>query len=148
MCAPPRNQPVASETLAVEATATSARRTAVANVQRLLSGDVVFTASPDATPASRPTCEDAIWWYEARAHIGESRVIQGTIVRTRPAPDDNVLLELGQLYPDPTGFTVLVPAAAGPAFEGKTVCVQGRIVSVLGAPTIVEREPSTIRVLN
>jgi hypothetical protein len=123
----------------------------VANVQRLLSGDVVPTATPDSTPLPRPTCEGAIWWYEARSHIGESRVIQGTIIRTRPAPDANLLLELGQPYPDPTGFAVLVPAASStsPGFEpGKTLCVQGRIVSLMGAPAVVERDPSTIVVLN
>ena len=148
MCTPDRSAPVEAPTATAQAAATSARRTSVANVQRMLSGDVVPTATPEPTSAPRPTCPDAIWWFEAGAHIGESRVIEGTILRTRAAPEGNVLLELGQPYPDPTGFTVLVPAEAGPGLAGKTVCVQGRILNRQGAPTIVERDPATITVLN
>jgi hypothetical protein len=150
MCSPPRDGISPAPTTEAEAVATSARQTAVSNVQRLLSGDAVATATPapEVTPTPQTTCPDAIWWYEARAHIGESRVIEGTILRVRPAPDASMLLEIGQPYPDPTGFSVLVPADAAPALAGKTVCVQGRIVSMLGSPAIVEQDPATIKVLN
>src|SRR5688572_3614331 len=70
MCAPPRNEQAVEAT---QASATSVRRTAVANVQRMLSGDQAPpTPTAPPTPAPRPTCPDAIWWYEAHTHVGES----------------------------------------------------------------------------
>ncbi len=58
------------------------------------------------------------------------------------------VLEIGQFYPDPTGFAVVVPATGADAFVNKTVCVQGRIATLLGAPAIIERDPGTIKVVN
>src|SRR5687768_8922260 len=101
MCSPAASEREPASVSAAAAEATSVRRTAIANLQRVLSSDIAPTATPAPTPAPRPSCEGAIWWYEAHAHVGESRVIEGTVVRTRAAPDANVLLEIGQPYPDP-----------------------------------------------
>src|SRR5947208_12286460 len=54
-----------------------------------------------------------LWWTEARAHVGEVRTIQGTVIATRPAPAGATLLELGQAYPDPTGVELLLSSPAG-----------------------------------
>jgi hypothetical protein len=132
----------------VDAQATNVRRTAVAEVQRIIANNPSPTATPNATPIPRPTCQNAIWWHEARSHLGEVRTVQGTIVATRPAPDGLAVLELGQPYPDPIGVAVMIPAAAAPALGGKTVCVTGRINAAEGRPTILARDPSSIVVVS
>ncbi len=132
-----------------EARATDTRRTAVADVQRIIANNP--TATPPPVPAGTPipTCPNAIWWTEARSHVGESRTIQGTIVTTRPAPDGAAMLEIGQPYPDPTGLAVLVPSTAGAeSLSGKTVCVAGRISMTEGRPTMQVRDASAIVVVN
>jgi hypothetical protein len=132
------------------AQATNVRRTEVADVQRIVANNPTATSTVAPTVAAPPTCraQGAIWWYEARTHIGESRTIQGTILATRPAPDGLALLEVGQRYPDPTGLGLLVPATQGSTLAGKNVCVTGRITTVEGRPTILLQDPSSIVVLN
>jgi hypothetical protein len=132
----------------VEAQATNVRRTAVAEVQRIIANIPAATSTPAATAMARPTCQDAIWWHEARAQIGQSRKVQGPVVATRPAPDGLVLVEIGQRYPDPTGFGIFVPAGAVPTLDGKTVCVTGRITNTEGQPTIVLRDAASMVVVN
>ena len=132
-----------------EARATDTRRTAVAEVQRIIANNPTATppSGPSGTPG--PTCPSAIWWTEARSHVGESRTIQGTIVMTRPAADGALMLEIGQPYPDPTGLAVLVPSTAdAESLSGKTVCVTGRVSVVEGRPTVQVRDPAAIIVVN
>ena len=145
-CGPPSaNQ--TSQNLA-DAQATNVRRTAVADVQRIIANNPAATATPEATVLARPSCPEAIWWHEARGHIGEMRKVQGVIVATRPAPDGSALIEIGQPYPDPTGLAVLVPAGGVPALDGKTVCVAGRITSAEGRPTMRLSNASSIVTVN
>ncbi|MDQ6674936.1 MAG: hypothetical protein M3069_30075 [Chloroflexota bacterium] len=133
-----------------QAQATFVRRTEIAEVQRQIANNPTPTSTAEPTPAAPPTCQakGAIWWYEARGHVGESRTVQGTIVGTRPAAGGLALLEVGQRYPDPTGLAVLLPATGGQTLDGKTVCVAGQITSVEGRPTIQLQSPSTIQVVN
>ena len=133
-----------------DAQATNVRRTAVADVQRIIANNPGATATPAATALPRPDCQDAIWWHEARSHIGESRKVQGTIVATRPAPDGLALLEIGQRYPDPTGLAVLVPASAltSSTLDGKTVCVAGRITNAEGRATMRLQNAAAIVTIN
>ena len=37
-------------------------------MQRLISGPEDPTPTPEITPTPRPSCDGAIWWYEARGH--------------------------------------------------------------------------------
>jgi hypothetical protein len=131
-----------------EAQATNVRRTAIAAVQAIIANHPTSTPLPAATATPRPTCQNAIWWTEARSHIGESRTIQGTVVATRPAPNGLTMLEIGQRYPDPTGIVALAPPNAAAALTGKIVCLPGRINLTEGRPTIQVRDPSTIVVLD
>lgn len=131
-----------------EAQATNVRRTAIAAVQVIIANHPTATPLPGATATPSPTCQNAIWWTEARSHIGESRTIQGTVVATRPAPNGLTMLEIGQPYPDPTGIVALAPPDAAAIVNGKTVCVPGRINMTEGRPTIQVRDPSTIVVLD
>jgi hypothetical protein len=131
-----------------EAQATNVRRTAVAGVQRIIANPPTQTALPEPNATAKPSCDGAIWWTEARSHLGESRKVQGTIVGTRPAPDGSLLLlEIGQPYPDPTGLAVLVPAALANNLSGKSVCVAGRITNAQGSTTMQVRDASSIVVV-
>jgi hypothetical protein len=131
-----------------EARATSVRRTAVAEVQRIIANRPASTATPGATPLPRPSCRDAIWWHEARSHLGEVQTVQGTIVGARAAADGGSLLEMGQAYPDPTGIAVLVQTSGAAGMTGKTVCVAGRIGMAEGRPTLQLRDASSIVVVS
>jgi hypothetical protein len=144
-CGPLRGGDTAPAATAA-AEATSTRRAAEATVQRIIAGAPTATPlpAPAATPA--PNCAGAIWWYQAHAHIGETRLVQGPVVASRPAPGELTMLELGQPYPDPLGLAVLVPAAA-PAFDGKSVCVSGAITNAEGSPLIRVREAASIVVV-
>jgi hypothetical protein len=130
--------------------ATSVRRTEVADVQRIIANYPTATSTVAPTRVPAPTCPGAgaIWWYEARAHTGELRTVQGTILATRAAPGGLALLEVGQRYPDPTGLAVLLPAGPGSTLDGKTVCIAGKIMTVAGRPTIQLRGPANIQVMN
>ena len=133
-----------------QAQATNVRRTEVADVQRIIANNPTATSTAVPTPIAPPTCqaEGAIWWYEARAHMGEVRTVQGMIVAARAAPGGLTLLEVGQRYPDPTGLAVLLPAAPASTLDGKSVCVAGQITTVEGRPTIQLRGSSNIQVMN
>jgi hypothetical protein len=146
-CAPAATEPpTSSSTPTVEAIAT--RRAADAEVRRISAGLPDPTATAEPTPAPRPTCPDAIWWYEARTRIGEAHPVEGPVVQTRRLADGRALLAIGQLYPDPTSFAVLIPGTAAPRFASKTVCVTGRITSMEGSPAIEVADPASILVLN
>ena len=128
--------------------ATDVRRTAVAEVQQILANKPTSTALPAATATPEPSCPNAIWWTEARAHVGESRTVQGPIVGKRLAPAGGTLLEMGQPYPDPTGLAVFLTSDnATAALNGQMVCAAGRIEVVEGRPALQLQGPSSIAVL-
>ena len=139
---PPPDSPAAQ--------ATYVRRTAVAEVQRIIANNATPTSPPAATATPSPSCPNAIWWTDARSHVGETRVVEGTIVGTRAAPFGTSLVEIGQPYPDPTGLAVALPASAQPAADlsGKMVCVNGRITLVEGRPTLQVDDAAAILVVN
>src|SRR5436305_1923638 len=110
-CRAPNSDPRAQAT--VDAQATSTRRAAAAEVQRIIASAPPPTTTPAPTQTPLPTCANAIWWQEARLHVGESRTIQGPVVATRPAANATAMLEVGQPYPDPNGVVVIVPAGNG-----------------------------------
>ncbi len=143
-------QPEPSASALPNAEATSIRRTAIAEVQRIIAGNSPVTPTAEPTETPQPGCAGALWWYEARSHIGESRTVQGPVVAARTAPNASIMLTIGQLYPDPTGLAVIVPPGTAASLTGKTVCVAGRITSSgsAGLPTIEVRDVSTIRVVN
>ena len=130
------------------AEATNVRRTAVAAVQKIIANNYTPTPQPAATDTPTPTCQNAIWWTDARSHVGETRMVQGTIVGTRAVSGGGVLLEIGQAYPDPTGMAIVLPSPWAPASQGKTICAAGRISFAEGRPTLKVRDATTIVVVN
>jgi hypothetical protein len=131
-----------------EAQATDVRRTAVAEVQRIIANNPTATPLPASTPTPSPTCQGAIWWNEARAHVGEQRTVQGRVLAVRPVGDKMTLLEIGQPYPDPTGFVILAPATGPGVFDGKTVCAAGRLVRMEGVPALQVRDVSAVSIVD
>src|SRR4051794_10153269 len=85
-CTAVRDEPAV---VSPNAQATATRRAEVAEVQRILAGNPAGTLTPEPTATVPPMCASALWWHEARDHVGESRVIQGPVVRTRPGPGDS-----------------------------------------------------------
>jgi hypothetical protein len=143
-----QTKPTADNRTQAEVEATSVRRTAVAEVQRIIANNPAPTSTPDATPVPRPSCQNAIWWHEARLHIGEVRTIQGTVIAMRSAPSGATMLEIGQPYPDPLTLAVVLPPSSAANLQAKSVCVAGRVTIVEGRPTIQVREPSAVAVLD
>jgi hypothetical protein len=129
------------------ARATSVSRAAAARVQQIIANKPTATPPADPTPTPLPTCSNAIWWTEARSHIGETRTVQGTVVGIRAAAGGAVLLELGQPYPDPTGLPVSVPAA-DPSLSGRTICASGRISLSEDGPILQVTDPARVSVVN
>ncbi len=132
----------------------AARATADAAVRRISSGNLPATPTPSATPWPRPRCPDAVWWYEAPAYVGQRRAVEGTVVHTRllaGAGGPAAVLDLGQSYPDPSGFQVLLTgsgsADAAQAYAGKTVCATGRLRADAGAPLLTVEPPDAIVVV-
>jgi hypothetical protein len=119
----------------------------VADVQRIIANNPLPTATPPPTPGPRPTCAQAIWWYEARLHPGETRTVQGPVVASRAVPDGAILLEIGQPYPDPTGVGVFTTDTAAASLTGQMVCAAGRITAAEGITTVQVRDPSSIVVV-
>jgi hypothetical protein len=117
-------------------------------VQRIIAGSLDPTVTPLPTATEVPACASAIWWHQARDHVGESRIIQGPVVRTRPGAGGSVWLDIGRAYPDPNGVAVLVQASTGAALAGHTVCVDGRIATLTGPTTIDARGAAGIRIVN
>jgi hypothetical protein len=130
------------------AQATNVRRTAVARVQGIIANKSTPTAVPQPTATPTPSCQNAIWWTEAKSHLGESRTIQGTVVGWQPLANGSIMLELGQPYPDPTGLSVLIGTADATTLSGKDVCVSGRIGLTEGQATLQVQDPTTLRVVD
>jgi hypothetical protein len=128
------------------AEATNVRRTAIAEVQRIIANGRTATPTPTPTPIPAPSCQGAIWWHEARAHVGQSRIVQGPVVSVRPASNATMLIQIGQPYPDPNGFVVVSPLASFAHLEGQSVCAAGKIVRIEGVPTVRLSDPSAVKV--
>lgn len=140
--------PADSSTDAAAAQATSARRTQVARVQNIISNPSTPTPPPAATATPTPTCPDAIWWTEARTHIGETRTVQGTVVGTRPGPAGGQVLEIGLPYPDPLGLAIVLHSGDGSGLAGKSVCATGRIGLAEGRTTLQLQDPAGVKLVD
>ncbi len=125
-----------------------ARRTQVARVQNIISNPSTPTPPPAATVTPMPSCPNAIWWTEARTHVGEMRTVQGTVVGTRPGPGGGQLLEIGLPYPDPLGLAIVVNAGDSSSLDGKSVCATGRIGLVEGRPTLQLTDATSVKLVS
>lgn len=117
--------------------------------------------SPTAGGApDRPTGElppGALTALETSAHIGEIRTVCDRVASTRYLPTGRrpTFLNLGRPYPD-QDLTVVIwgedrarfPAAPENVYDGRRICVTGRIELYRGRPEIVTRDPDALRIID
>ena len=114
--------------------------------------------SQPSPPQPSPT-EEVIPWYEAKNHVGETKVVEGPVVSARWASGSKgkpTFLNIGKPYPDPDRFTVVIwidhrdkfvkefPPNPERYFLDKTVRVKGLIETYKGNPQIVLSDTSKI----
>jgi hypothetical protein len=95
---------------------------------------------------------------EARTHVGETVTVCGKVVATRMSKykvagrGRPIILDLDQPEPNPVFFILTWPSdSAKPdqpenIYQGKRVCVTGKIVKARGVPQIITPEPTQIQV--
>ncbi len=133
-CGMPESSPEAPATV-------TAHQTVDAAYGLISTGRVEQTPTPAATPVPGPTCDGAIWWYDASDHVGAQMTVQGRVVHVHADasnPGHTLRIDLGQSFPDPTGLPVFVPSdrpadTADADWAGKMVCARGLIGSRGGA---------------
>ena len=79
-------------------------------------------------------------------HVGETWAVQGPVVQLRRLADGRAALELGQLYPDPTGVLVLV-SALDQRYLQQMVCVSGTIHLDNGTPVLRVANAGAVRLI-
>jgi hypothetical protein len=130
------------------AQATSVRRNEIARVQNIISNPSTATPLPAPTATPSPTCPNAIWWTDARSHVGETRTIQGQVVGTRLGPAGGQLIEVGLPYPDPLGVALVLSSGDASSLSGKSICVTGNIRLVEGRPTLQLQDIAGVKLVD
>jgi hypothetical protein len=115
------------------------------------------TPAPSATamPSASPPPADFILWDEAARHVGEETTLCGPVMEARFAKTSQgqpTFLNLGEKYPDPERFTVVIwghdrdkfSAPPETLYLNHTVCVTGEIEEYEGALEIVVSDPEQI----
>lgn len=99
-------------------------------------GEFLATAAPDAK-GQEPEVVDGLAWDRAIDQVGSSQRVCGPLAGIGSSQDD-VFLNLGRDYPDPSRFTVVLWDVGGiePFFIGSTLCVSGSIVNYEGVAQI------------
>lgn len=116
-------------------------------------GCPVDGGTPTLTPTPTPT---GIPWNEAKYHLGERATVYGPVVDTHYASTSSgqpTFLNLGQGYPDPDRFTVVIWGRNRSNFSsppesyyyGKGICVTGLITEYQGVAQIEVSTPSQIQ---
>jgi micrococcal nuclease len=113
---------------------------------------------PSATATAVVACANAIAWPEAKSYVGQQVTVQGPLAGAKYARTSRgkpTFLDIGNPYPSPDRFTVLIWGDARDAFPsppeqmyaGKTVCVTGMVEDYEGGPEIIVSSPASIVVL-
>jgi hypothetical protein len=98
----------------------------------------------------------AIWWYEAKDHIGDRLTVCGPVVDSNWASGSSgkpTFLNIGEPYPDPDRFTVVIwidyrsnfPQSPEDYYLGKNICVTGLIIEYDGSTEIEVQSPDDIQ---
>jgi micrococcal nuclease len=110
-----------------------------------------------AAAGGSAACPGAIPWGAAAAHAGERATVRGPVVGTHFAASANgqpTFLNVGRDYPDPSRFQVLVwgrdrdrfPAPPERLYDGRTICVTGRIALYRGVAEMELSSPEQLAV--
>ena len=111
-----------------------------------------------AVSPSAVRCADAVSWQRAASLVGQRAVIKGRIVSTyfaRSSAGQPTFLDMGNGYPNPNRFTVLIwrenrrtfGGSPETRYRGRSLCVIGLINSYRGVPEIVARSAGQITVV-
>ena len=101
----------------------------------------IAVADTPTAPSTMPTtAPSAITWDQAAKHIGEQATVTGPVVGTHDFGDAAVL-NIGKDFPDPTRFTVYIPAEKRSGMpddldKGKTISVTGKLKLYHNVPEI------------
>lgn len=112
------------------------------------------TETPTTTEAVLPA--GAIWWYEAKDHIGDRLTVSGPVVGARYGVTSNgqpTWLNIGKDYPSSERFVVIIwgenrgnfPQPPESYYDGKTIYVTGLIEEYDDIPQIEVKTPSQIQ---
>lgn len=116
-------------------------------------------AAAEAEAAAEAAIPDgAISWEEAPDYVGETVSVYGPVAGTKFASSSNggpTFLDIGADYPDPSRVTVLIwgedranfSSAPERYYQGKTICVSGKLTTYNGACQIEVSSPNQIEVL-
>ena len=124
-----------------------------------MNSDKTITAyfKPSESPSVPEEPAEFINWYEAQNNIGERTTVCGPVVDGTWASGSSgkpTFLNLGEPYPDPDRFTVVIwidnrgnfPQAPEDYYLDKTICVTGLIIEYNGIPEIEVQYPSEIEI--
>jgi hypothetical protein len=86
-------------------------------------------------------------WSDAADHVGETLRVCGPLAGMGRDSDD-VFLNLGRDYPDPSRFTIVIWDVGGvePIKTGTTLCTRGEITDYKGVAEIELRSPGDVEV--
>ena len=116
---------------------------------------LVALVTVSALQASEPM---KITTAEAKTHVGETVTVCGKVVGTRitkyvlTTRGHPIVLNLDQPEPNPVFLILTWPSdpakldQAEKTYQGKQVCVTGKIVKARGVPQIITPEPTQIQV--
>ena len=133
-------------------------RTTVLLLAALGSAIVIGSATAGSTTAvsNTATCQGALSWKRAASLEGSTQTFTGRVAGTKFALSSNrspTFLDVGNRYPNPNRLSLVIwienRAAFGhpeTKYRGKRVCVRGRVADYRGAPEIVLRRTSQIRI--
>jgi hypothetical protein len=104
-----------------------------------------------------PTCEDPVAWDDTSLRAGQRTAVTGSVARATFEPDVGgapTFLNLGNAYPDPDRFDVVIYEEVGDRFDrrpdrmlrGRTLCVQGQVRDREGVLQIILEDPAYLTV--
>jgi DNA/RNA endonuclease YhcR with UshA esterase domain len=103
----------------------------------------VLTAAPALAQTLRPA--------DARAHVGETVTVEGTVDEVHTARRSGVtFLDMGGRYPNEAFMAVIFAEDAGKfpnvhALEGKTVDISGPVRLYRGTPEIILKDAAQVK---
>ena len=100
-----------------------------------------------------PTCQDPVAWDDTSLRAGQRTAVTGVVVQVGSAPEAGgapSFLNLGNAHPDDERFDIVIyeqvgerfDVRPGPAWEGREVCVQGRVRDRDGVLQIILEDPA------
>jgi hypothetical protein len=88
---------------------------------------------------------------DAAKHVNEMATVRDVVINVHQSKKGNIFLNVGGRYPNQlfTGFVPSTSASNVPypqQYEGKTVCISGKIVLYRGKPEIVVDSSSQLKI--